>query len=189
MSLLPDADKYRYIDEADGNGIFFSNINREGTVTLPDFVIGITDLARWGAAYAEALLTASCQSERFIVGWRSTGDHKGYAVLAIDEDGRATRLVQGSGKDNAVSFIQRGGSETYERLVAVLIGGDEYGTVQWQFDCGIADILVRRPDGEYLAYVGPPETPTTFGTRLICSRVSPMMRSLISDSRHSPLAS
>ncbi len=169
MSLLPDADKYRYIDESDGNGIRFTPVDREWTVTLPDFVVGITDLARWGAVYTEATLTSSCQSERFIVGWRSTGDHKGYAVLAIDEDGRARQLVQGSGKDNAVSFIQRGGQETYERLVAVLIGGDEYGTVEWQYDCGVADILIRRPDSEYLAYVGPPESPTTFIVRMVVS--------------------
>ena len=91
----------------------------------------------------------------------------------------------------------------FEFAGAILAGGHVTDTVRK----GMLDVEIVALNGDLLVhgmlaslaaaatllmaatFWGPPDTPTTLGTRLICSRVMPMMRSLISDSMHSPLAS
>jgi hypothetical protein len=78
-----------------------------------------------------------------------------------------TRLVRGAGHDNAVAFVQRSGSEAYEKFFAVLIGRDDPVDVEWQLDCGIATVAIRRPEQQHPAYVGPFAEPRTFIVRTV----------------------
>ncbi|MEL7448605.1 MAG: choice-of-anchor X domain-containing protein [Pseudomonadota bacterium] len=167
LSLVPDADKYQYIDES--AGLVYRSVIRDWTGNIPTFISGITDVSRWGAMYAEANIVTPCTSSRFVSGWRSQGAHVGFAVLAVNDQGEVRHLVRGAGKENSVAFIQSSEDDPIDKLIMVLTGRDEGGEVTWQFDCGLSTMQVRLPDDEYKAYVGPAEAPQDFIIRTVVS--------------------
>lgn len=165
-SLLPNGERYRYLDVNDGNGTKLEPVERAWTATLPNFVLGTTNLLRFSAAYIEANISPQCSS-RSVFGIRTLGGYKGYAAMGVDGSDRVTRLVRGAGTTNAVSFVQRSGADAYQKFYAVLIGRDDDTIVEWQLDCGPATVEVRRPDNQFPAFVGPRTEPRTFIVRTV----------------------
>ncbi len=166
VSALPDADKYRYIDENDGNGVAYSDVVRTWTGTIPGLQADSVFVNRFGAAYLEADVANDC-GQRSIAGFRAVGDYTSYGVMTVDGGDRVQQLVKGAGDLFSTSFIQRAGADAFDRIVAVLAGRYDPVSTDIFFDCGPGSLDIRRPNVDYKAYVGPEGDPESLLIRMV----------------------
>ncbi len=173
VSTLPDAIKYRYQDENDGNGSVYQNVARtwSGTV-FPNKTDANETVSRWGARYYDAELN-DCTG---IVGFKSDtldGNTAGYGLLAIRDksaSGGSTAEVERIFKGRTTSFAKSLINPTvdpYTRLVAVVSGFDDPVNYDYAIACGQPSLQIVRPTVDYLAYVGESVDPERFLIRLI----------------------
>ncbi len=173
VSALPDAIKYRYQDENDGNGSVYQNVARNWSGTVfPNRTDANETVSRWGARYYDAQLN-DCTG---IVGFKSDtldGNIAGYGLLAIRDrsaSGGSTAEVERIFKGRTTSFAKSLINPTvdpYTRLVAVVSGFDDPVNYDYAIACGQPSLQIVRPTVDYLAYVGESVDPERFLIRLI----------------------
>jgi len=165
VTALPDAVKYRYIDENDGNGISYNPVATAWSGSIPPQK-GPTaaSISRWGAKYYEATVGVDCAG---ILGFLGDGDTAAYSLLAISGTDTIERVYKGVTGHFAKSLIQRSGADRYTRLVAVVAGFNDSPNFDYTFDCGFPKMAIKRPVSSNKAYVGDPAEPDTFLIRLL----------------------
>ena len=173
VSTLPDAIKYRYQDENDGNNSVYQNVSRRWSGTVfPNKTDANEAVSRWGARYYDAQLN-DCTG---IVGFKSDtldGNTAGYGLLAIRDrsaSGGSNVEVERIFKARTTSFAKsliNPSIDPYTRLVAVVSGFDDSVNYDYAIACGQPGLQIVRPTTDYLAYVGESAAPERFMIRLI----------------------
>jgi hypothetical protein len=165
VSALDDAIRYRYVDENDGNGIKYDAVARSLNTTLNNAsLIGPTNssVKRWGARYYRVLLDPNCIG---VAGFRATGDHNGYALIA-SRSGQVQRIIRGVGETFTRAVVIPRGSNRYTELTAVAIGQQDDADFSYSFACDMPKMEIIRPTAAAQAHVGPMDAPERFLIRM-----------------------
>ncbi len=162
-SGLPDADKFTYIDNNDGNGTAFAPVGRTWTGSIFSADSAVSAVVRWGASYYEA--EGTCIPGWFM-GYRArNADDARHALAAVTLSDEVGRLIRGGGEEFAVAFLQPD-PPLYNRLVAGITAGDDQIAFSYEFDCGPGSIDIALPTSLYPTFVGPPDDPRNLIVRL-----------------------
>ncbi len=165
-SLLPDPDRYRYVDEsAAGGGTAYNAVSR---TTVPSFnTTYSSDVNRWGAKYFQIDIPSEKRCEAIgFWGRAEAGKNLSWALVAIS-GGRVREVLTGKGRTFYRALINppRG---LYDRLAVVVVGLDRGAQFDYAFGWGGISGQIRRPDLDHMAYVGAiGDPPERFQVRLV----------------------
>ncbi len=160
LAALPNAARYRYIDESDGvSGAY-------NAVPVSNAALGSTlasSVNRWSAQYFQANVS-TCPTG--VVGFQATGGPMGFGLAAIKAGNAVDRINYASGTNFARAFLQRSASP-YASLGFIATGGDGSANFTYKFDCGQVRVVIIEPVApDKRAYVGELTAPEPFLIKL-----------------------
>ena len=168
VTALPDAVKYRYIDDdttpyatlsaTAGNDTNGRPTYRTGTVSPTSSIGPINDsVFSFAAKYAVATVDGQCQ----IVGFTSSGDSLGYGLVTVKGGNRADAVYKSTSTSFTKAFINRT-ADPYTQIAVTFAGMDSSANFTYSFVCGGADLSIVRPTTSFPALVGPHDAPERF---------------------------
>jgi Mg-chelatase subunit ChlD len=167
LSLLPDATRFRYLDEQQAGATHYADVPVTNVGTIPPNV-GPTALSvnSWAARYLEADI-GDCTG---VAGFVADGDRAGVALTSIDGAGTVQRLDRSVGTHFARAILVRtraGGDKRIARLGAVVTGLNDAADVDYRFACGSYDLSIKQPTQTDQAFVGTKSAPNRFQVRAV----------------------
>ena len=167
LSLLPDATRYRYVDEQQPGATAYADVPVTNVGTIPPNV-GPTALSvnSWAAKYLQADI-GDCTG---VAGFVADGDRAGVALVSQGSGGTVQRLDRSVGTHFARAVLVRtraGGDKRIARLGAVVTGLNDAADVDYRFACGSYDLAVKLPTQTSQAFVGTKDAPNRFQVRVV----------------------
>ena len=167
LSLLPDATKYRYVDEQQTGANHYNDVPVTNVGTIPPSV-GPTALSvnAWSAKYVRADI-GDCTG---VAGFVVDGDRAGVALASQDATGTVQRLDKSVGTHFARAILVRtkaGGDKRITRLGAVVTGLNDAANVNYRFACGSYQLEIKQPTQTDQAFVGTKSAPNRFQVRVL----------------------
>ncbi len=159
---LPNADRYRLIDETPaGGGASFDPVART-TVSMPSS--GSSDVSRYGQKYLE--VDVSDVGHCSVMGFHGESDETvGWAFIGVKASDRVETLYKGKGTSFYAANFQ-GGDDPFVKLAVVVTGLESDADFTYEFDTGAVKPSIMRPTLSRQAIVGPHDDPGRFIVRL-----------------------
>ncbi|MEP0842405.1 MAG: VWA domain-containing protein [Phycisphaerae bacterium] len=156
-SALPNAARYRFLDEQPGNGggPLYDNVIRAGIFnSFPRN--GNGSINAYAAEYYELTFDGqTCQA----VGFLGSADQPiAWALVGVTPDDKAVILSKGTGTDYGRTFLNSP-TVPINRLCGIVIGLSEASNFSYTFDAGTPRVVIIRPTTTKLAYAGPAVEP------------------------------
>ena len=163
VNPLPDAERYRYLDEQPGHGTNYAgNVSKTTLAAFP--ASGNGTVALCAADYYR--IPVSADQECKVVGFQVEADEPiGFALLATDTSGKALILSKQTGTEYGRTIIVST-SAPISRLDAVVAGLEDDAQYSYAFGSGTISMQLIRPTFDHQAYPGPAADPGRFLTRV-----------------------
>jgi Mg-chelatase subunit ChlD len=166
LSVLPDATKYRYVDEQQAGATPYADVPVTNVGTIPPNV-GPTALSvnSWAAKYLRADI-GDCTG---VAGLVVDGDRAGVALVSQDATGVVQRLDKSVGTHFARAILVRtraAADKRITRLGAVITGLNDAADVDYRFACGSYQLAIKKPTQTDQAFVGTKSAPNRFQVRV-----------------------
>ena len=166
LSVLPDATKYRYVDEQQPGATPYDDVPVTDVGTIPPSV-GPTALSvdSWAATYLQADIGDCTGVARLVV----DGDRAGVALASQDGSGTVQRLDESVGTHFARAILVRtraAADKRITRLGAVVTGLNDSADVDYGFACGSYQLAIKKPTQTDQAFVGTKDAPRRFQVRV-----------------------
>lgn len=183
LSELPDPDRYRFRDEADGVSPAIPPVVRSVAALDTQWGVNSDAVEVWGAKYYEAQPGLTCTGAISFQGLAVQSDAILWALLGV-RNGSLETIVKGgypsSAGNSFGAALAQDPMAPWESVIAVAVGifngteqspqnatfPDFEADYTWVFSCEEPILSITRPIADYQAYVGSLDAPERFQVRV-----------------------
>ena len=160
ISVLNQPERFRYVDD---DSLAYDDVNIHLQQVFPPTIGPLNgNVQRYGVRYYIGEPQGNTMGG--VVGFKSTGDQAGYAVLA-EKSNKILAMSRGTGTEFARVFFNSE-KRPIQRVVAVVSGLDSGANYNYTFTSGAVKMVIKQPDFYHLAWVGPMDSPKNFMIRV-----------------------